>query len=238
MTAAAGAPGRWPAPMRERLTLAQGSSRVEASLDRSRSRARHPASGIRPPSPTKDAGVAASSSGCPSPARYLAGQGATAGPEQTVRLGRQQGRLPMRTDRRVARFGPTTPTRARKLADASVDPTDARKATVRRFGRSYRSSKRRSDRRAIRQIERKHLPSAACPSSGAKWRPSGRNRDGASGGSCTSIPNSSNLFAARQLRRAWATVVAPIAFFAVLPSDRRADKMCGVLPGQNPRRPQ
>jgi hypothetical protein len=26
----------------------------------------------------------------------------------------------------VARFGPTTPTRARKLADASVDPTEAR----------------------------------------------------------------------------------------------------------------
>jgi hypothetical protein len=31
-----------------------------------------------------------------------------------------------RTDSRVARFGPTTPTRARRLADASVDPTDAR----------------------------------------------------------------------------------------------------------------
>jgi hypothetical protein len=26
---------------------------------------------------------------------------------------------------RFARFGPTTPTRARRLADASVDPTDA-----------------------------------------------------------------------------------------------------------------
>src|SRR5262249_49944853 len=35
---------------------------------------------------------------------------------------------------------PTTPTRARRLADASVDPTDARKATVRRFGRSDRSA--------------------------------------------------------------------------------------------------
>ena len=34
----------------------------------------------------------------------------------------------------LARFGPTTPTRARRLADASVDPTDARNATVRRFG--------------------------------------------------------------------------------------------------------
>jgi integrase len=31
-----------------------------------------------------------------------------------------------------------TPTRARRLADASVDHTDARKATVRRFGRSDR----------------------------------------------------------------------------------------------------
>jgi hypothetical protein len=27
----------------------------------------------------------------------------------------------------LARFGPTTPTRARRLADASVDPTEARK---------------------------------------------------------------------------------------------------------------
>jgi hypothetical protein len=39
----------------------------------------------------------------------------------------------------LARFGPTTPTRARRLADASVDPTDARKATVRRFSRSDRN---------------------------------------------------------------------------------------------------
>jgi hypothetical protein len=37
-----------------------------------------------------------------------------------------------RTDNRVARFGPTTPTRARRLADASVDPIEARNATVRR----------------------------------------------------------------------------------------------------------
>jgi hypothetical protein len=36
----------------------------------------------------------------------------------------------------LARVGPTTPTRARRLSDASVDPTDARKTTVRRFGRS------------------------------------------------------------------------------------------------------
>jgi hypothetical protein len=36
---------------------------------------------------------------------------------------------------RLARVGPTTPTRAGRLADASVDQTDARKATVRRFGR-------------------------------------------------------------------------------------------------------
>jgi hypothetical protein len=28
----------------------------------------------------------------------------------------------------LARFGPTTPTRAGRLADASVDPTDARNA--------------------------------------------------------------------------------------------------------------
>src|SRR5262249_6854972 len=32
--------------------------------------------------------------------------------------------------RRIARFGPTTPTRARRLADASVDPTEARNLTV------------------------------------------------------------------------------------------------------------
>jgi hypothetical protein len=30
-----------------------------------------------------------------------------------------------RTDSRAARFGPTTPKRARRLADASVDPTEA-----------------------------------------------------------------------------------------------------------------
>jgi hypothetical protein len=30
-------------------------------------------------------------------------------------------------DHEVARFGPTTPTRARKLVDASVDQTEARK---------------------------------------------------------------------------------------------------------------
>jgi hypothetical protein len=43
-----------------------------------------------------------------------------------------------RTCGRVARFGPTTPTRAGRLADASVDHTEARKATVRCFGRSDR----------------------------------------------------------------------------------------------------
>jgi hypothetical protein len=37
---------------------------------------------------------------------------------------------------RLARVGPPTPKRATRLADASVDPTDARKTTVRRFGRS------------------------------------------------------------------------------------------------------
>ena len=31
----------------------------------------------------------------------------------------------------LARFGPTTPTRAGRLADASVDPTEARKRTFR-----------------------------------------------------------------------------------------------------------
>src|SRR6516164_4885532 len=35
----------------------------------------------------------------------------------------------------LARVDPTTPTCAMRLADASVDPTDARKATIRGFGR-------------------------------------------------------------------------------------------------------
>jgi hypothetical protein len=42
----------------------------------------------------------------------------------------------MQTEWRVARFGPTTPTRANRPFDASVDPTEARNVTVRRFGRS------------------------------------------------------------------------------------------------------
>jgi hypothetical protein len=50
-------------------------------------------------------------------------------------------------DRRV---GPTTPTRAGRLYDASVDPTDARKATVRRFGRSDRRAQ--GDRSTLRLI--------------------------------------------------------------------------------------
>jgi len=37
-----------------------------------------------------------------------------------------------------ARVGPTTPTRAGRFSDASVDQTEARKTTVRRFGRSNR----------------------------------------------------------------------------------------------------
>jgi hypothetical protein len=36
------------------------------------------------------------------------------------------------TDNRVARFGPTTPTRARRPFDASVDPTEARNCPTRR----------------------------------------------------------------------------------------------------------
>jgi hypothetical protein len=36
-----------------------------------------------------------------------------------------------RSDSCVARFGPTTPQRAGRLADASVDPTEARNAEVR-----------------------------------------------------------------------------------------------------------
>ena len=38
-------------------------------------------------------------------------------------------RAPALKSGNLARVGPTTPTRARRLADASVDPTDARKGT-------------------------------------------------------------------------------------------------------------
>jgi len=48
------------------------------------------------------------------------------------------------------------PTRAGRLADASVDPTDARKATVRRFGRSDRRAQRRA------RIARRCLVRATC----------------------------------------------------------------------------
>jgi hypothetical protein len=59
------------------------------------------------------------------------------GLHRTVRLDRCRRRgFIIRTDCRVARVGPTTPTRAGRLTDASVDPTEARKATTRRFRRS------------------------------------------------------------------------------------------------------
>jgi hypothetical protein len=38
----------------------------------------------------------------------------------------------------LARVGPTTPTQFRMSLATSVDPTEARKAIVRRFGRSNR----------------------------------------------------------------------------------------------------
>ena len=48
------------------------------------------------------------------------------GPPPTGRLDHyRRRRLAIRTECRVARVGPTTPTRARRLFDASVDPTDA-----------------------------------------------------------------------------------------------------------------
>src|SRR5262249_17306472 len=83
--------------------------------------------GMRAPSPL-DVRRPAHDSSCP---------GVKEGLQRTVRLNRcRRRRLIIRTDCRVARVGPTTPTRARRLYDASVDPTEARKATVRRFGRS------------------------------------------------------------------------------------------------------
>jgi hypothetical protein len=51
--------------------------------------------------------------------------------------------LPPEVDPRGPRVGglpmlrSIRPTRARRPSDASVDPTDARKASIRRFGRSY-----------------------------------------------------------------------------------------------------
>jgi hypothetical protein len=51
----------------------------------------------------------------------------------------------------LARVGPLTPTRARRLFDVSVDQTDARKATIRRFGRSDRGAQ--VDRLTLRSID-------------------------------------------------------------------------------------
>jgi hypothetical protein len=42
----------------------------------------------------------------------------------------------------LARVGPTTPTRARRLADASVDPTEARDDILGCVGRSDRSAQK------------------------------------------------------------------------------------------------
>jgi hypothetical protein len=51
----------------------------------------------------------------------------------------------------LARFGPTTPKRAGRLADTSVDPSDAGRAARRCFGRSDRSAQQpRSNRRCTR----------------------------------------------------------------------------------------
>jgi hypothetical protein len=66
------------------------------------------------------------------------------GLQQTVRLDRRRSRrLIIRTDSPPARFGPTTPTRAGRVADASVDYTEARNDIVGCFGRSDRSAQRR-----------------------------------------------------------------------------------------------
>jgi hypothetical protein len=54
----------------------------------------------------------------------------------------------------VARVGPTTPTRAGRLADASVDPTDARNDILGCFGRSDRSALRYIDVNRIRSVTR------------------------------------------------------------------------------------
>jgi hypothetical protein len=47
----------------------------------------------------------------------------------------------------VARGGPTTPTRAGRLADASVDPTEAR--SVAAFGPDDRVLRRDEDRKEV-----------------------------------------------------------------------------------------
>jgi hypothetical protein len=51
--------------------------------------------------------------------------------QRVIRLnGSRRRRRIVRTDGLVARFGPTTPTRAARLADASVDHTEARKLSL------------------------------------------------------------------------------------------------------------
>jgi hypothetical protein len=50
----------------------------------------------------------------------------------------------------LARFGPTTPTRARRSLAASVDPTDARNEILGCFGRSDRRAQ--DDRPTLRSI--------------------------------------------------------------------------------------
>ena len=65
------------------------------------------------------------------------------GTESTLGTGGRVARFG-RSDRRAQGDRPTLrsirPKRARRPSDASVDPTEARKATVRRFGRSHRSA--------------------------------------------------------------------------------------------------
>ena len=67
------------------------------------------------------------------------------------------------TESRLARFGPTTPTRAGRLADASVDHTEARNNILGCFGRSDRRAQRGSSMR--RSIRRRTLVVASGPMS-------------------------------------------------------------------------
>jgi hypothetical protein len=97
-----------------------------------RTRTRQPATRIRLLPPEQDVKVTAPSAwDVRRPAHDSSGLGVKDGLQRTIRLNRCRRRsLVTRTDGRVARVGPTTPTRARRPFDASVDVTDARHAAA------------------------------------------------------------------------------------------------------------
>jgi hypothetical protein len=87
---------------------------------------------------------------------------------------------------RVARFGPTTPTRAGRLADASVDETDARK-TIRRTLRESSPiiSPNRNDRIVARPCYAPRGPRVVAPRHLDNIKPGQKLRPGNEGSSPT-----------------------------------------------------